>query len=407
MSCKPRKTRTSASIFRLPICTPPLLSEDSASVGFSISAPAGESYEFIHTLNGEPGDVTGISLHAGSRGGAISLNRDFIAQYDGEWPAALELIALKDGLRVTSAVLSLHDTGTMVAHRCEASLTPNPASVPFVDELIVVVRATFFDVNGVVLPLGELAWELLPPESVEGVTSGEGQLIVSPQAPVGDIPIRVREGSGVETSVVLTLLPAKDIGLTAQPVDFYPPYHSTLTDFIVIQVEGDWESGITMSAKLNGEGGRYTGMDLLSQLDFWLLAMDRRFINNYQGAWPIDVEIEAMKGAQVIGFARARMHDTRTMVCTRVEMEFVPADTVQIPQEGEVLVFAAPRFYDANDIRLPHTELEWGAKMVDLIEGVTMVKHVLHIGPNAKPGQYRVAVLGPNGMNRTKVLTLT
>lgn len=383
---------------------PPLLSTGMAGVGISTSSAT--PLEFDFTLNGTPGDVAGVRMIVGGAGGTLLFEQDFINYYSGPWPARLDLHAYRDGQRVDSATLLLHDTRSMVVQRMNATLLPDSVNVPFAEDVLVQVRPEFFDASDILLPVGEVSWEVLP-DPAPGVTLDGTRLRVSPEAEVGEVSVTVREKTGVEHVVVLTLLPARDIGLRLEPAQVYPPYIGNSAEIMVIYAEEPLEEGLTLTGTLNGVGGFHPGLVVAPIQGAWMVYIDCTFIANYEGSWPIEIKVRATKDAQVVGIATGKIHDTRTMVCAKVDMRFSPSDTIGIPQQGEVLVIAAPSFYDAEGIKLPHTELSWTAKMVDPIEGATLDYHVLTIGPNAKPGAYRVAIFGPNGLNRAKVLTLS
>ncbi|MFD2642864.1 hypothetical protein [Pseudomonas japonica] len=388
---------------------PPLQSDGNALVGFSTGIPGTQPLTFDFTVNGQAGDVEGITLNVGVNAGTLWFQSAFIANYSGAWPVALELRAHQDGQQVGSAVLVLHDTRGMVVHSAEVMVFPNPASVPPVGEMRILARATFFDAQGVELPVGEVFWEVRLPEPVPGVVVDGKDIVVSSDAPAGDVTVTFSERSGLEQTTQLTLTPARDIGLEITPADFYPPFRGEDVNFVLIGIDQPLPEDVSVSVTLNGVGGAHEGMMLTSMGGQWALLFDRTFIRAYQGQWPIEVRARAIQDAQVIGVATGWLHDTRTMVCSRIDIVFNPSDPgdiVAIPEEGELLVTAAPRFYDQNDIYVPHAELEWSAKMVDPMEGVRMYKHLLYISSDAKPGKYRVAIVIP-GMNRAKVLTLT
>lgn len=384
---------------------PPLLASAPAAVVISTSQPPGEHLDFDFTVDGEVVEVAGIRLQAGSSGGVLLLDRAFIAQYGGVWPVVVQISAYRDGLKLDSATLMLHDTRVLQVHRSEVSLMPNPASIPVEEDLLVQVRPLFFDIDGVQLPGAEMFWEVLLPGSAQGVTVEGGNLRITSLAQVGEVAVSVRERSGVESRVDLTLEPPQDIGLGLWPSNLYPPLNSSFAGVIEVRAEQSLE-GVSFSATLNGQGGPHPGFSVISIGGSWLLYIEQHFIGSYQGSWPIEVKVRATRNQQLVGIASGWLHDTRQMVCTRVDLEFTPADTVQIPSSGELLVIAAPRFYDENDIRLPHNELQWDAKILDPMPGVITVKHLLYIGPDARPGAYRIAILGPEGLNRAKVLTL-
>lgn len=385
---------------------PPLHSQYAAIVGFSTGVPGSETLTFDFTVNGQPSGGDDISLRVGVNAGTLWVEPGFIASYPGAWPVAVELQAYRDGQQAASSVLTLHDTRAMRADRVEVTLIPNPASIPPVAELGIQTRAVFFDAQGLKLPGNEVFWDVRLPQPTQGVALDGKHIVVSPDAQAGDVAVTVSEHSGLECTTRLTLTPTRDIGLEITPNGLYPPLLSPLLNFVYIRGESPLEEDVGIKVTLNGVGGTHEGVFLVQREADWVLEFWPGFVTSYPGQWPIEVRAVASQDGQIIGGATGWVYDTRTMVCAKVDLVFSPSDTVAIPQEGEVLVRATPRFYDENGVSLPHEELEWSAQMVDPIEGVTMIKHQLHIGPNAKPGKYRVAILGPNGLNRAKVLTL-
>ncbi|MDU9394816.1 hypothetical protein [Pseudomonas sp. zfem002] len=385
---------------------PPLQGQSPAIVGFSTGIPAPAILTFDITVNGQSSGFEGISLNVGVNAGTLWVRREFIASYPGAWPVAVELRAHQDGQQVGSAILRLHDTRAMVVHSAEVGLFPNPASVPPAAELRILTRATFFDAQGVELPDAEVSWAVRLPEPVPGVVLDGTRIVVSPEAQVGDVTVVVSESSGLVCTTNLTLTPARDIGLEFRPNGLYPPLLSEVKNFMYIGAELPFEEGVGIKVTLNGVGGTHDGIMLVPREDDWVLEVWPGFVTSYPGQWPIEVSALASQDGQIIGSATGWLYDTRTVVCAKVDLVFSPGDTVEIPQEGEALVRANGRFYDENGVRISHEEVKWGAQMVDPMEGVTMIKHQLFIGPNAKPGKYRIAIIGPNGLNRAKVLTL-
>jgi len=385
---------------------PPLKYSGSASVTFSATSPGGAPLTFDFTLNGSVAEVPGITLHAGIAGGVLTFTRDFINAYAGPWPALLTLRAWLDGQEAGSASLRLHDTRSMLVQRVEGTLVPSQQRVPQSSSSVVQVRAVFFDAADVQLPVEEVSWLVALDGVVPGVVVEGYGIRVYPQAQVGEIAVRVRELSGVEQDLVLTLLPIRDLQVETSPEHIYPPLISGANKIVRILTADTIDGDINFSLTLNGKSGHHIGIDARKISGEWSVLMDKTFIANFVGSWPVEAKLEASQGNDIIGSATFWLHDTRTMVCTEVDLEFHPGSKVKIPAADSTQVVAAPRLYDEMGVLLPHDELEWEAQIVDPMEGVTQIGHILGIGPEAKPGRYRVGIEGPNGLRRARVLTL-
>jgi len=288
----------------------------------------------------------------------------------------------------------------------EAELLPNPAYFGDGFVQLVSAQARFYDTAGVLIPAAELHWSIQIPELPPGIIVSGTLIRVTPQASPGAVAVVFSESSGLQQTAVLDVQNAPDIGLELKPVDLYPPYRNPNLDMVLILHALPAGADLRFRYELNDGPGTHPGLWTTGVAGFWSLLVDNTFIGTYLGPWPARVRVFALLDGRVIATEQMRLRDTRTMVCARVDFEFFPSAKVKIPDQGETLVVAAPRFYDAEGIALNHRELDWELTMVEPIEGVTMIKHVLEISPQAKPGEYRIALLGPNGLNRARVLTL-
>lgn len=195
-----------------------------------------------------------------------------------------------------------------------------------------------------------------------------------------------------------------DSGFELEKYDLYPPLSSSASESIAIHhaFEGDPER-YRFTYHLNGREDPRPGLEIMDGRIY----INREFMYGYSGPWPALVEVRLLVDGQLAGTRLLRLRDTGSMVCAKVDMEFHPSAKVKVPQTGSVLVVAAPRFFDAEGIPLPASDLAWRTVFVDPMEGVGLIGHVLEIRPGAKPGTYRVATLMLNGMNRAKPLQLT
>lgn len=387
---------------------PPLLGTAPAVVGFATALPAGEEIHFSLVVNGTPGVPEQVDLRPGSSaGGTLWVNPGFIASHAGNWPVQMTLQASRHGMVVDEATLWLHDTRQMQVHRVVADLVPNPANVSEQDTVIVMARATFYDRAGLELPRDEVEWAVTLPAAPPGLEV-EGTLVrVAPGTASGDVSVRISEPSGVAQTLVLTLLPALDIGLELSKYDLYPPSRDPLPAVVIFTTTLPPDADPAYSYRLNGESGQHPGLFMQTVGDSWALVFHPDFIANYHGQWPADITVQAVLDGQLAGQRSLTLHDTRSMVCTRADIDFSPSDSVDVPDAGELLVIAAPHFYDSQDIPLPHVELEWDAGLEnEPIAGIRRTRHVLFISPEAAPATHRITLSVLSGISVSRYLTL-
>ncbi len=381
---------------------PPLLSTSPAVVTFSSNEPA--TFELIPA--DEAALYEGVLLHAGPSGGAVIIGPEFISTYTGQWPARLLLRALQQGTLVEEITLVLHDTRHLAIDRMEGDLVPNPAYVGEGFEQRVEAQARFFDGTNVQIPSSELRWSIHVPGAPPGIIVDVTVIRVTPEASPGEVTVVFAEATGFEQSVSLVVASVPDIALEVQPLDMYPPLMSEDIGTVLIEHALPEDAQLDFNCEVNEQPDPHPGLQPAYDADRWTIAVDRMFIATYQGEWPAVVRVLARLDGQMVATAWFRLHDTRAMICARGDFEFNPSATADIPEEGETVVTMVPEFYDAEDIPLPEDELDWEFTMVDPIEGVTLLKHVLLISPAAKPGKYRVGLEASNGVNRARVLAL-
>lgn len=381
---------------------PPLQDASSASVTISSNAPPGEVLQFDYSVAGEAGTHEGLTLHAGNAGGALFVSRAFIAAYQGTWPASVEVRAWQDGTLAASAELRLYDTRTMQVERAELTLHPDPAYIPGDDGNPVTPRPTFFDSEGISLPLAEVSWAVRLPDLPQGIEVIDRQVIVRPGAEAGTVLVALEVDSQEIHTSRLTLLPTPDIGMELSRDYMYPPLLFALGKPLGVETNLPLDAPFSYTLTLNGDQERHEG---LYRYPEWIL-FDNRFFGSYQGSWPIEMKVYGIYEQQVIAVRTCWLLDTREMECTKVDLEYVPSDAVHIPAQGEVVVIVAPRFYDAEGRLLPHDEIDWGANLVKPVDGVIVDKHVLTITSRAQPGFASMTLHVPNGLSRTRVLHL-
>ena len=66
-------------------------------------------------------------------------------------------------------------------------------------------------------------------------------------------------------------------------------------------------------------------------------------------------------------------------------------------------------FYDENDARLPYNEPAYWQWSVDLplpYDGIAMLKHVIEVTPQARPGQFELVGSESQGLTSRMIFTL-
>ncbi|WP_313458077.1 hypothetical protein [Stenotrophomonas sp.] len=387
---------------------PPLLSPAPSLVAFTTELPAGEEIEFSLVANGAPGVPAGIDLRPGSHaGGMIWVHPGFIANHPGSWPVQLMLQASRNGEIVDTATLWLHDTRQMKVHRIEGELLPNPAHVSDTETVLVLVRATFYDHAGLEVPRAEVSWAVVLPDSPPDLVVDGDIIRIAPRTAEGGAQVRISEASGASVTLPLTLKPPLDIGFEASPRDVYPPVRG-VSEHVLLTTSLPPESDVQFDYLLNGEDGQHMGLFLESMHAQWVLSIYAPFMQTYQGPWPAEIAIHAVVDGQQAGTRTVYLHDTRNVVCTKLEVAFRPSDTVHVPATGSTLVRGVPIFYDAQGIQVPLVELDYEAALDnEPLPGIERHKHILTVLPTARPGIYRLTIQGPDDLSASEHLTLT
>lgn len=382
---------------------PPILDTQPGFVIFRVAVT--DPVEFDFTFNGESGEFPGVTFFIHGNQGAISFWPEFLASYDGPWPARVEIRAWQEGVMMDSAELRIHDTRIMVVHRAELALSADTVTIP--PGLFNSVDATpvFFDAQDVQLPLAEVSWELLLPQAQPGVDVDGPRIRVMAGALPGKLTVLLRERSGVEDTAILGLLAPPEIGMELSQYDLYPPLVG-IEAHVAIRSELPPDAHLHYDLVVNGVPGPHPGLGTIFP-DGWFAVIDKAFIANYAGAWPVELTVYAHLDHELVASRTLWLHDTREMECVRMDFRFSPSDSVDIPEQGELLVLALPTFWDAQDIELPFSELHWDAHLLEPVDGVELLGHVLHISPEARPGSFRVGIRMDNGLNRARVLNLT
>ena len=105
------------------------------------------------------------------------------------------------------------------------------------------------------------------------------------------------------------------------------------------------------------------------------------------------------------------LHNLRTglLPAVRAEWKSPPAgEPIRIPTDKPIYVVALVSFYDENDARQPYNEPVYWQSSVDLpvpYDGIAMLKHVIEVTPQARPGQFEL--LGSESQGVTSRMTFT
>ncbi len=387
---------------------PPLLGTGPAVIGIITALPPGEAVEFSLVVNGVPGVPPGIELRTSSgAGGTLWVNPGFINLHPDTWPVQVTVQASRNGVIAEDATMWLHDTRNMQIHRVEANLLPNPIHTSDVEPITVRSIARFYDRAGLELPRDEVPWRVALPDHPPGLEVDGASIHIEPGTAAGEIRVLIDEPSGVSQLLSLVVLPPLDIDFELSSYDVYPPVRETLPETVSFRTSLPPEVELVFDYQLNGDDGRHEGLYLQAVGPYWALWIDQQFLRHYDGPWPAIVTLQVWLEGQLAGHQTLKLHDTRTMVCTRVELVYIPSEVIDIPASETAQLIAAPRFYDAQDILLPHSELDWDARLENEPHpGIERYKHLLFIDPQAAPGQYVMTILGPNDLSRSKFFTL-
>lgn len=407
MNANVARSRSINLAFYPPFLYPPLLSTAPAESGFLTSVQPGDNVVYSLSVNGVPGVPEHVKLRGDNAGGVVSVYPGFIASHGGSWPVELLLQASRDGVVIDEATLTLLDTRQLDVHRVDAWLSPNPAYLLEDEDQEVRASAAFYDREGVKVPADEVRWSVTLPDTPAGVEISGTTISLKPHATPDDIQVRIGEQPGVSRTMILNLLPVLDMNLHLSQYDFYPPVLDTKEARIQIRSSISGDPRLTYQYQLNGAGGSFQGLELDRFGEEWDLVLTRSFMAHYGGPWPAQVTVRALLDGQPVGERTLRLHDTRNMVCARIEVDLTPSAVVDIPAHGSATVEAHGRFYDAQDIELPKFELTWDAAVQnEPIQGITRDRAVLSIYPVADPGTHRVSILVPGGVSGWKELTL-
>lgn len=384
---------------------PPLSHEGLEIVQFSTTAS--EAIAFDYKVNGASGPFAGLTMFQSHNSGNLRIGREFIAHYQGAWPVPVEILALQDGVLVDSATMLLHDTRAMVVHRCEVTVYPNPVYIVPEVESSSSVAAVFFDENGLQLPDLELGWDVVLPEAPPGVGLDGRSISVSSEAQPGEVTVLVRERSGLEQSATLVLEHTQGIDLELSQEYVYPPLLNPRTVLIPLSTNLSDNTGLTFLLTINGESfNKGVGVYKKENSGEIGVFFENHFVTSFPGPWPALLRLRAYLDKSLVDTTTMCLYDTKAIEFQSIDLEFLPSDTVTIPDDITSGVAAMARLYDSNGLLVPHEEVIWATSLVEPVEGVEVMAHLVLVSPEAKPGSFRVGVRVQGGLNRAKVLTL-
>ncbi|WP_313458075.1 hypothetical protein [Stenotrophomonas sp.] len=400
MNAEVARSRSINLAFYPPHLYPPLLSTAPAESGFLTSVLPGDNVVYSLSVNGVPGTPQHVQLRAGEASGVVSVYPGFISSHTGSWSVELLLRASRGGVVIDEATLTLLDTRQLDVHRVDAWLSPNPAYLLEDEDQAVRTSAAFYDREGVKVPADEVNWSVTLPDNPAGVEVNGTSVILKPHASPGDIQVRIGEQRGVSRMMILNVLPLLDMDLHLGQYDLYPPIRETAGVSVPIRSSISSDPRLTYDYLLNGESGPHPGIEIRRISTDWELFFSTTFITSYKGQWPAEVAVQAFLDDQPVGKRTLKLHDTRTLVCTRIEVDLLPSATVERPEFGTAEVVAHPRLYDAQDIPIPPAEVTWDVAVEnEPIKGIHREGNVLSVAPVADADTHRVSILGPGGVS--------
>lgn len=205
-------------------------------------------------------------------------------------------------------------------------------------------------------------------------------------------------------SINPSVAPRDSLGLELSVSEMYAPLRGW-EKWIEVATRIRSDGIVQFSMTVNGATPPFPGLYLASYITTGRLTINKDFIRNYSGSWPVRIDITAALG-DVTETATLILHDTRTMKSERVEITLVPSDRMQIPSEGFVVVGVASGFFDANDLWLPSDEFDWSVDLVEPVAGVELSGGVIFVSSMPHSNLVHVAVEDPWGTKGTATLTL-
>ncbi len=168
----------------------------------------GEIDPYSFTVNGQaPGAYPGITLTRDVSGNAsLWVDQAFLSQYQGPWPARVQVIGHTVNQPIATQTLLLHDTRSVVCARMTAKITPSDTlPIPGSGTALATVVGTFHDDADRIIPSEEIAPQLVMIDPMQGVSLVDTTLVIHPNAMQGVFRLELRANENVSSELALRL----------------------------------------------------------------------------------------------------------------------------------------------------------------------------------------------------------
>ncbi|MHA6194900.1 hypothetical protein ACX3YG_11060 [Pseudomonas wadenswilerensis] len=186
--------------------------------------------------------------------------------------------------------------------------------------------------------------------------------------------------------------PQPRIGLGLSRTEMYPPRHGDAkTIYVTTRIR---EETVQFSFTVNGESGSFPGIELDEYYQAAHLIIDKAFIANYSGTWPVQLTVTG-KLESFEDSATLTLHDTRDMQAESGDIRLSPSDVAEIPPEGgETRVNVVGTFHDANGVELPFDEVFLQVDLDPPVAGVEVLGNAIFVSSMPHADQVHVVATG-------------
>lgn len=195
------------------------------------------------------------------------------------------------------------------------------------------------------------------------------------------------------------------IGMAFEPPALYAPSRLFGSEIAYLHTVLPVPDGAEFEYLLNGAVGLFPGLSLIVLPSVIALRVDHHFLESYVGPWPAVVVVRYLKDGKPADLVRVPIRNLSTAEVASMRVD-VFGSPVTIPPAGEVkLVQTNPRVFDADMIPLPFgygTEI----RFLDNSHGIYQNGNSFMIDSEATPGQYRVQVTAPQGLEEIVTFTV-
>jgi len=198
---------------------------------------------------------------------------------------------------------------------------------------------------------------------------------------------------------------ARDTGLELSKSDLYPPLLSDAIEMVSFSTTVPDTEALAFDYTVNGATGDFAGIVFFVNGNGGHLRIDRDFIAQYQGAWPVRLEVRAWRDEAVADSALLTLHDTRGMVVKRCEVTLVP-NPIPVSADFETGSQVQAAFFDGQDLALPAGEISWEVLLPQPPQGVVLEGRKIRVFPDAQPGEVTVIVKEGSGLEQAATLLL-